>query len=107
MCLSLKRHRKIGVAFANDLKVHIPISYNRICVDGGSLRRASVQREGLQHRPRYSADVVLVVAQSCEDPGRVHVLDVGVVAVGVPVHVSQFACAKKKESIERGFQIHN
>lgn len=76
----------------------------------GSLRRilvhrASVQLEGLQHWLRYSADVVLVVAESCKDPGRVHVLDVSIVAVGVSVHVSQFTYAIKRNQ-KRMFQIH-
>lgn len=65
-------------------------------------RRASVGLEGLQHWLRHSADVVLVVAESCEDPRRVHVLDVSVVAVSVSVHVSQFTCTIKKERFTQG-----
>lgn len=62
----------------------------------------SVGLEGLQHWLRHSADVVLVVAESCEDPRGVHVLDVSVVAVGVSVHVGQFTCTIKKEGLTQG-----
>lgn len=58
-------------------------------------RRASVQLKSLQHGLWYSADVVFMVGESCEDPGRVHVLDVSIVVVGVSMHVSQFTCTIK------------
>lgn len=38
-----------------------------------------------------------MVAESCEDPRRVHVLDISIVAVGVSVHVSQFSCTIKRK----------
>lgn len=55
----------------------------------------SVGLQGLQHRLRYSVEVVLMVAQRSENTSRVHVLHISIIAVRVAMHVSQFACTRK------------
>lgn len=56
----------------------------------------SVGGQGLQHGLGDSAPVVLVVAQRGQHPRRVHVLDVRVVAVRLPVDVRQLACGERE-----------
>lgn len=56
----------------------------------------SVGLQGLQHRLRYSAEVVLMVAQCSKNTSRVHVLHISIIAVRIAMHVGQFAYTRKE-----------
>ena len=57
----------------------------------------SVGLQGLENRLGHPAGIVLVVTQSGQHSCGVHMLHVGVITIGIAMHVCQFACRDREK----------